>query len=563
MYQIRESCISCHHCELACPTQAVYYDGSKYGIAPDQCVECGLCETLCPACSIYDDAESLLPSPHERITRECDLVVCGGGSGLVAAIKAGQLGKKVILLEKAKCVGGNMNLARAFFPAYSKLHADHGLEDVREEAVAKLSALRDGAACNGLVHTAVYGCSEFTDWLLEFPGVYRQFSLDMLGEETAGEVFGHAVLRLPARVENKLSKDPFIGPGLMGSLVKKTMLEAIPSQRLDVEILLEHEAVHLITDDAGTITGVVAKDPGGETEIICKAVILATGGFSASDEKLRKFGFSNDARPPLRLTVPSNTGDAIDMLQELGVEPDIEHLLVSTSGPSHRPFSYSLCHVFDYPASLIVDCKGRCLMDESICPSNGAGKNRGSPVETAWGIYTQQNINDIMEGFINNPSASGSYDNFAYYQEDLDRESGYKKPPVFKAETIEGLAGMLGVDPAALKKAIEDYNCFCHSGHDPELNKIAEFLVPREEGPYYAIYGQLFSEFSAGGLKVDSKCRVLHNDSTHIPGLYATGDATSAMRRSSEPSAVSGLSWALASAYRSAVESAKEMEVSV
>lgn len=55
-------------------------------------------------------------------------MVCGGGTGLVTAIKAAQLGKKVILLEKAGRVGGNTDIAHGFFPVYSKVHAEQGIE---------------------------------------------------------------------------------------------------------------------------------------------------------------------------------------------------------------------------------------------------------------------------------------------------------------------------------------------------------------------------------------------------------------------------------------------------
>ena len=100
MYQIKPSCSGCHTCELACPMQAINYDGPRYQIDPDKCVSCGLCETLCPTCSIYDPEEKKTVTPHEKIVKECDLVVCGGGTGLISAIKAAQLGLKVIVLEK-------------------------------------------------------------------------------------------------------------------------------------------------------------------------------------------------------------------------------------------------------------------------------------------------------------------------------------------------------------------------------------------------------------------------------------------------------------------------------
>jgi thioredoxin reductase len=59
---------------------------------------------------------------------------------------------------------------------------------------------------------------------------------------------------------------------------------------------------------------------------------------------------------------------------------------------------------------------------------------------------------------------------------------------------------------------------------------------------------------------VDARCRVLRNDNTPIPGLYAAGDATSAMHRRGKLAVVSELTWAVASSYRCAVESVKDIE---
>ncbi|MBR6682168.1 MAG: FAD-dependent oxidoreductase, partial [Clostridia bacterium] len=42
-----------------------------------------------------------------EITRECDVLVCGGGfGGISAALAAARQGKKVILLEKQYILGG-------------------------------------------------------------------------------------------------------------------------------------------------------------------------------------------------------------------------------------------------------------------------------------------------------------------------------------------------------------------------------------------------------------------------------------------------------------------------
>ena len=563
MYQIKASCSGCHTCELACPMQAIHYDGPRYQIDPELCVECGLCETLCPTCSIYDADDHTQPTPHEKIIRECDLVVCGGGTGLVTAIKAAQLGKKVILLEKAKRCGGNTDIAHGFFPIYSKMHAEQGIEDVREEAVQVMYDRAGGVIGKDIMHTAIYGCSEFFDWLLDFPKTREVYTVEKLGEKReAGPVYGPAVTHFVNRIENTRSLDPSIGPGWAGTFVKQTMLDAIPQQKLDVEILLEHEAKHLITDESGRVTGVIALDPGGETEIHCKAVVLATGGFGSSDEKLQRYAnFFDVDRPVTRFSVPSDTGDAIDMLQELSVEPDPNRLFVSFFGPAHHPYSYSLYRLIEEPTNLSVDLNGVRWQDESGGLFMGRINIAGHPKECTWNIFSQANVDGIFRKFLLDPSLSDEIDCYRHYQEDLDRETTYKVPAVVKADTIEELAEKLGMDAAVLTHTISEYNRFCRQKKDEQFGKDPKFLIPRDAGPFYAVYAQRFSEAAMGGLMVNADCQVLRNDGSPIPGLYGVGDATSAMHRKGELAVISELTWAVASAYCSAVNAVKEMEV--
>lgn len=563
MYQIKDSCSGCHTCELACPMQAIHYDGPRYQIDPELCVECGLCQTLCPTCSIYDVDEKPTVTAHEKIVRECDLVVCGGGTGLVTAIKAAQLGKKVILLEKAGRVGGNTDIAHGFFPVYSKLHAEQGIEDVREEAVRVMVERADGVIGEDIMRTAIYSCSEFFDWLLDFPHTREYYTVEKLGDKReAGPIYGPAVTHFVRRIENVRSLDPSIGPGWAGTFIKQTMLDAIPAQKLNVEILLQHEAKHLITDESGRVIGVVALDPGGETEIRCQAVVLATGGFGSSDEKLQKYaGFFDVDRPVTRFSVPSDTGDAIDMLQELGVEPDPERLFVSFFGPAHHPYSYSLYRLIEEPSNLSVDLNGVRWQDESGGLFTGMKNITGHPKECTWNIFTQKNVDDIFRRFLSDPSLADEIECYEHYQEDLDREAEYKIPPVVKADTVEELALKLDMDPAVLIRTVTNYNRWCRQGQDEEFGKAAEHLIPRDVGPFYAVYAQRFSEAAMGGLMVNAECQVLRNDGTVIPGLYGVGDATSAMHRREKLAVISELTWAVASAYRSAVHAVNEMEV--
>ncbi len=106
--------------------------------------------------------------------------------------------------------------------------------------------------------------------------------------------------------------------------------------------------------------------------------------------------------------------------------------------------------------------------------------------------------------------------------------------------------------PRPWLETVRRYNEFCAKGLDEDFGKDRQALVPiADHGPYYAIYGQRFSEAALGGVMVDGQCRCIRNDGTPIPGLYAGGDATSAMHIRGRLAVISELTWAVASAYTS------------
>ena len=148
------------------------------------------------------------------------------------------------------------------FPIYTVLHRKNGVDDVREQAIVDLCARTGNSVSEDVMRTCVYGCGEFFDWLYDFPGADKAFDITLFGESRAmGPIYGPAVVGFPKRLdENLLSRDPSIGPGWSGTWIKNAMLKAIPAQKLDVEILLKHAARHLITDETGRVTGVIADE---------------------------------------------------------------------------------------------------------------------------------------------------------------------------------------------------------------------------------------------------------------------------------------------------------------
>lgn len=565
MYQITKNCIGCHNCAGECPMQAIDWVGSKYEIDQDKCVECGLCAKVCHTHSIIDvDADETVPA-HGEIVLEADVVVCGGGTGLIAAVKTAMAGKKVILLEKADRLGGNTDYAHAYFPVYTKWHENAGMPDVREQAIEHYDRATDGIIGKDIFRTAVYATGEFFDWLCEFGRCEEVYNLVNLGDADAhGPIYGPGLLDFPKRMWDNLNcRDEAIGPGYGGTHIKYSMLRAIEQYGLPVDIYLEHEACELLLDDSGAISGVLAKDPGGVTRVNAPVVILSTGGFGKNDELLKELApWFFDGAYIHRFTVPTDTGDGITMLRRLGVEPVRERTAISGFGPKHHPWSNVLAELALEPEMLQVNMAGERWTDESRGdPQFGAPLHAmtaligDQPGQISWAIQGREVFKMAADRTLSFPPMAKRWWQFHTWEGEFKEECALPEPPCYEADTLEELAGKIGMPTDALLATVSAYNKAAAGLCEDKFGKKAPALVPvPDHGPYYAVKGQRFSEAALGGLMVDAKCRVLRNDSSFIPGLYGTGDATSAMHIAGRLAVISELTWAVASTYTAAVE---------
>lgn len=559
MYRIKQTCVCCHNCAMECPMGAIHYVGPKYEIDPDKCVECGLCEKLCHTCSIVDGQAEQPVIPQTSTVKECDIVVCGGGCGLVSAVRAAQSGKRVILIEKSKKLGGNTDYAHMFFPIFTNWHGRMGLADVREEAVEEYFKRSGGKLDKDIVRTAVYGCDEFFDWLSQYPETDEAFEMQPAGAIIAvGPIYSSGIIDFPRRMtDNLLCRDQAIGPGWGGTFIKNQMLRLIEQQKLWVEILTEHTASQLLTDDHGMVTGVLADRRQGTVQINAGAVILATGGMGRNDEKLQEyFNFFDCETPIHRFSVPGDTGDAIDLLKGIGVEPPLDRVNVSIFGPAHHPYNYCILRIAEDPTCLSVNLNGMRWQNEESGLMGGRFHIGKQPKELAWAILDQVNLDRIAGEYINNPVYKNEAWIYEFYRNDLAEELALPDAPVKIAETLAELAVQIRVPVEAFIKTIKDYNQFCTDGTDQDFKKSAAHLRPvSPNGPYYAIKGQRFSEGAFGGMRVNAKCEAVRADGMVISGLYGVGDATSAMHIKGELAVISELTWATASAYTSAQNS--------
>jgi 3-oxosteroid 1-dehydrogenase len=113
-------------------------------------------------------------------------------------------------------------------------------------------------------------------------------------------------------------------------------------------------------------------------------------------------------------------------------------------------------------------------------------------------------------------------------------DSGYMK----KSDTIEGLAQQLKIDPSVLKGTVDRWNGFCAKNRDEDFHRgekaydtflgnpfrrQSASLGPISVAPFYAVPVLPGDVSTFGGVVCDEDARVLRQDGSVIPGLYACG----------------------------------------
>jgi len=117
-----------------------------------------------------------------------------------------------------------------------------------------------------------------------------------------------------------------------------------------------------------------------------------------------------------------------------------------------------------------------------------------------------------------------------------------------RADTLEALGQLLGVDAAVFAATVEKFNADARTGKDTEFARGESAydryygddavqpnpcLAPLEKGPFYAVPILPCDIGTKGGMLTDVHARVLHEDGSVIEGLYAAGNcAASPMGRS-------------------------------
>ena len=418
-------------------------------------------------------------APKEMKDLETEIVIVGaGGAGMTAAIMAKQAGKDFILLEKMPYVGGNTTKATGGMnAAETHYQAEQGIAD--SKALFAADTMKGGHALNdpALVAEMANSSAGAIDWL------------DSIGADLPKISFsgGASVNRIHA---------PADGSGVGSYLVEKFSAKL---EELGVDVMLNTKATQLIYFD-GKVGGVIAEGPDAIYAIHAKAVILATGGFGANEDMYTQY------RPDLKGTVTTNapgaTGDGIVMAEKVGADlVDIEQIQLHPT--VEQTTSMLITESVRGDGAILVNQKGERFVNELLTRDAVSAAELAQEGQYAYIIF-DQNLRDHLKAI----------------------EKYVKNGLTKQADTIEGLAEQLGIDPAVLAKTLADWNEIVKNQKDTQFGRTTGMNADLTVAPYYAIQIAPGIHHTMGGVKINTSAEVIGVDGKPIPGLFAAGEVT-------------------------------------
>lgn len=420
------------------------------------------------------------PTSVGKLENDYDVVIIGsGGTGLSAAIQANELGMKVAVLEKEKELGGNTNRASSGMnAAETNVQLHHGVID--NVADFYHETYKDGGRLNDkdMLGYFVYHTAPAIDWLAD-----HDIKLDDI------------------TITGGMSKKRTHRPASMapiGGFLVKSLLEVVAQE--DIPVFNKTKVTKLRRTDDGRVNGVEVNADGIIKVINAKAVILATGGFGASKEYIKRF------RPDLEsyktTNQPGATGDGLKLAENVGAELMQMNLVqVHPTVQQDNPHVYLIGEAVRGEGAIMVNGEGKRFVNELNTRKICANAITALPEHSAYLIFDQ--------GIRDHVKAIEFYD---------------KVGLVVHGETIEDLAKQINVDPSNLKQTVTTWNQAVENHDDAEFGRATGMDRGITKPGFFAIHIAPAIHYTMGGIHITPKTQVLDGNGDIIKGLFAAGE---------------------------------------
>lgn len=449
----------------------------------------------------YQKGAPSVPDAQD-VTENVDVVVVGGGtSGLVAAVRLLENGKNVAVVEKLEIPGGSGHMTYSgVVSVNSKIQKEYiqgRVTDMNRTnfdldamlAYAKMAVNPEDNRFDGEVpyQEALYGNSgALVDWM-------------------HGIGVGFCTMGSPA-----YGVTPTLAPGMyMGGAGYCMSFMADRVEALGGKLFKGVKMTGFIKDASGLIAGVRAegvKDKSTYT-INAKAVCMATGGFAANKEMISQhypdyadFSFN---------CCPGSTGEGMQMVIDEGAAIEcmgrpLGAFLSVTPDAAGSRFEVAFLHMFAPGALVNSDgvefgngYLGHAALAQAVTdPSNGG---RFFHITDYAGTLQLEKMDSW---------ASTEYDCLS------------SRGDIQRFDTIEQAAEKLGLPK--LVDQIASHNEHALAGDMDEYGRPCTYL--NFSDGVYAISVIPTFYITTGGIAIDTTCHVLDEQGNPIPNLYAAGD---------------------------------------
>ena len=420
-----------------------------------------------------------------------DVVVVGaGGAGFSAAIEAKNAGANVVLLEKMPAVGGNSLISGAEMNAAKnwvqpKLGINDDSPELHAEDTYKGGDMKgDMKVINVMTHNAL----DAALWCRDYLGVrFEDDNLFFFG--------GHS------------RKRALIPVGHTGTeFITKFQAKA---DELGIPVITNMKMTDLILDKDGRVSGVKATMNGAEYTFNAKGgVVLATGGFGANKEMVKKYNPKIDERF-MTTDAPGTTGEALYIAEKAGAE------LVNMGYIQ----TYPICDPISGVIELIADSR----FDGAIM-LNQEGKR----------FVEELDRRDVLSEAILNQTGGYCWvlwnDNIGKISNTVgthttEYEAFTKQGIMATCDDLKCIADFTKIPFDQLKKTVDRVTSMAGKGNDKDFPHRGG-LMDMSQGKYYVIKAVPSTHHTMGGIRINEKAQALTKEGKVIPGLWAAGEVT-------------------------------------
>jgi succinate dehydrogenase/fumarate reductase flavoprotein subunit len=459
-------------------------------------------------------------------TIEADIVVLGAGtSGLVTAVSALEEGLTVVIptaSTKPISRGGSNHAIN------SKQMEAMGIDPEPWECLEKEIFAQYGNVDTLKWHRFYENSETAMNWLIDI--------MEEAGYKTGLEV-SSTMDRSSLHYQYPASHGWYLDDSDSIGMTQPYVVDTLAQKVVDLGGAIYYSNVgEQLVKDGDRVVGVVCRREDGTYAkfVGVKAVVLATGDFSANRDMMAKYC------PQCADRVADEVYDTVDYDREFvfgGLYPgDGQRMglwagaawqktfpnapmggITLTSGPNCRPYSQFW--------GLLVNRDGQRFMNEYASSVVGGGTQYLQPGSASCAIWDS--------AYANHPNWNGDQGTLGVVVpksvESVRNvwENNVEDGTYVKADTLEELVEKMGLPAEETLATIARYNQLCDWGTDVDFGKTPDELYHVAEPPFY---GQVTSGTDCmpvltvmGGLRTDASMRVCDENDDPIPGLYNVG----------------------------------------